>query len=136
MDLSGQGKDKYLIAAKGIQYLPAQWCVFNNEAKDLSSLAADIDYACSHGDCTSLGYGSQCNNLNSQGNISYAFNMYFQMTDQDVRACDFGGLAKIVNRNASQSGCLFPVQIISAGTRIAVAKAMFLSLLVAVLLFV
>ncbi|KAJ4808689.1 hypothetical protein LUZ62_021255 [Rhynchospora pubera] len=133
MDLSGLGNDKYLIAAKGIQYLPAQWCVFNNEAKNLSSLSADIDYACSLGDCTSLGYGSSCNNLNSEGNISYAFNMYFQMSDQDVRACDFRGLAKIVDRNASQKDCLFPVQIISAGTRTAVAKAMFLGLLAALL---
>ncbi|KAJ3686572.1 hypothetical protein LUZ61_015736 [Rhynchospora tenuis] len=133
MDLSGQGNNKYLIAAKGIQYLPAQWCVFNNEAKNLSTLSADINYACSLGDCTSLGYGSSCNNLNSEGNISYAFNMYFQMSDQDVRACDFRGLAKIVDRNASQNGCLFPVQIISAGTRTAVTKAMFLGLLAALL---
>jgi X8 domain len=133
MDLSGQGNDKYLKAAKGIQYLPAQWCVFNNEAKNLSDLASNIDYACSHGDCTSLGYGASCNDLNGEGNVSYAFNMYFQMTDQDVRACDFGGLAKIVDRNASQNGCLFPVQIISDGTRLVVAKAMLWGLLFAIL---
>ncbi|KAJ3692038.1 hypothetical protein LUZ60_012388 [Juncus effusus] len=133
MDLSGQGNDKYLIGAKGIQYLPAQWCIFNDEAKDLSTLAGNIDYACSNGDCTSLGYGSSCNHLSREGNISYAFNMYFQMSDQDVRACDFGGLAKIVNRNASQSGCLFPVQIVSAGERVVAVAAKALVLICFVL---
>ncbi|XP_072983065.1 glucan endo-1,3-beta-glucosidase 8-like isoform X1 [Typha latifolia] len=117
MDLSGQGHDKYLVGASGVQYLPAQWCVFNEEAKDLKALPANVGYACSNGDCTALGYGSSCDNLDKRGNISYAFNMYFQMQDQDVRACDFDGMAKITTKNASQNGCLFPVQIMSGAVR-------------------
>ncbi|CAA6666246.1 unnamed protein product [Spirodela intermedia] len=102
MDLHGRGRDRYLVAVKKVEYLPARWCVFNEEAKNLKQLAASVNYACSNGDCTSLGYGSSCNNLGARGNISYAFNMYFQMQDQDVRACDFQGLAKITPKNASR----------------------------------
>ncbi|XP_058074835.1 glucan endo-1,3-beta-glucosidase 8-like [Magnolia sinica] len=118
MDLSGHGHDKYLVRAKRVPYLPKQWCVLDESVKDLSALPANMDYACSHGDCTALGYGSSCNNLDANGNASYAFNMYFQILDQDVRACNFQGLAKITTKNASQGTCLFPIQIESAGERI------------------
>ncbi|XP_077245793.1 glucan endo-1,3-beta-glucosidase 8-like [Tasmannia lanceolata] len=117
MDLSGHGNDRYLVSAKGVEYLPDQWCVFKKNVKNLTALAANMDYACSLGDCTALGYGSSCNNLDTFGNISYAFNMYFQMQDQDVQACNFQGLAEITTKNASQGGCFFPVQIISAGEK-------------------
>ncbi|KAJ3692039.1 hypothetical protein LUZ60_012389 [Juncus effusus] len=127
MDLSEIRNHTYLTAVEGIAYLPAQWCVFNKKAKDHSNLAGEFDYACSKGDCTALGYKSSCNNLNKEGNISYAFNMYFQMSDQDVKVCDFGGLGKIEYRNASQNGCLFPVQILSTGVRtiVVVARTLF-----------
>ncbi|KAL2498699.1 O-Glycosyl hydrolase family 17 protein [Abeliophyllum distichum] len=70
-------------------------------------------------DCTSLNYPSSCNKLGSlQANISYAFNMYFQMQNQDVEACNFQGLAKIVKTNASTPECLFPLALQSAGTRL------------------
>ncbi|URE01040.1 glucan endo-1,3-beta-glucosidase [Musa troglodytarum] len=121
MDLSGKGNDKYLKRATGVQYLPEQWCVLNPDVKQLSALGPNLDYACSLSDCTALGYGSSCNNLDRGGNASYAFNMYFQMQDQDVRACDFEGLAVITTKNASRNGCLFPVQIVSAAGPAAVA---------------
>ncbi|GJN15054.1 hypothetical protein PR202_gb01941 [Eleusine coracana subsp. coracana] len=112
MDLGGNGR---LVGVKGVQYLPAQWCVFNKDAKDkYKNLPDSVNYACSNADCTPLGYGSSCNGLSHDGNISYAFNIYFQTMDQDVRACSFGGLAEITTTNASQGGCLFPVQILSA----------------------
>ncbi|TVU20473.1 hypothetical protein EJB05_36681, partial [Eragrostis curvula] len=112
MDVGGNGQP---IGVKGVQYLPAQWCVFNKDAKDkYKDLPASVNYACSNADCTPLGYGSSCNGLSHDGNISYAFNIYFQTMDQDVRACSFGGLAEITTTNASQGGCLFPVQILSA----------------------
>ncbi|MQM21096.1 hypothetical protein Taro_054129 [Colocasia esculenta] len=117
MDLTGKGNDKFWVPVKGVQYLPAQWCVFNDRAKDLKGLADNVNYACANGDCTALGYGCSCGDLDSRGNISYAFNMYFQMQDQDVMACDFDGLAKITQKNASQGSCLFPVQILSASQR-------------------
>lgn len=117
MDFTGKGNDKFPVAAKGIQYLPSQWCVLDRNIKNLSKVAPDIDYACANSDCTALGYGSSCNNLDIHGNISYAFNMYYQMQDQDVEACNFNGLAKVTTQNASQGTCLFPVQIVSKGER-------------------
>ncbi|CAM0909015.1 unnamed protein product [Alopecurus aequalis] len=119
MDLSGQGNDKLLVSVPGVEYLTQQWCVFDDEAKEKSKLPGNIQYACASGDCTALGYGCSCNGLNEKSNISYAFNMYFQMQDQDVRACEFDGLAKITDKNASTKGCLFPVQIVSAAGRAA-----------------
>ncbi|KAK2968684.1 hypothetical protein RJ640_013102 [Escallonia rubra] len=118
MDFSGNGNDKMPIGAKNVQYLPAQWCVFNKDIKNMSLVTNNIQYACSQSDCTSLNYGSICNNLDKAGNISYAFNMYFQMQNQDVEACDFQGLAKIVKQNASTSDCLFPIAIMSDGRRL------------------
>ncbi|KAL5975117.1 hypothetical protein ACLOJK_031796 [Asimina triloba] len=134
MDLSGEGKEKYLVAAKGVQYLPKQWCVLDEDSPNLNLLPTNMDYACTFGDCTSLGYGSSCNNLDLHGNASYAFNMYFQIQDQDVTACDFQGLAKITTKNASQGTCLFPIQIMNAGvpTR-SVPPAVIISVLAAVL---
>ncbi|CAK9157963.1 unnamed protein product [Ilex paraguariensis] len=95
-----------------------QWCVLNSDIKNMSLVPENVNYACSLSDCTSLIYGSTCNKLDVRGNVSYAFNMYFQMNNQDVEACDFQGLAKIVTRNASQGDCLFPIQIVSDGRRL------------------
>lgn len=139
MDFSGQGHDKLPIPAKGVVYLPSQWCVFDKENnKNMSLVAANVDYACSLADCSPLGYGSSCNNLDVYGNISYAFNIYFQMQDQDVEACNFRGLAKITTTNASRGGCLFPVQIESASEQLKLVSmastvAMLLLVMVALL---
>ncbi|PKA50940.1 Glucan endo-1,3-beta-glucosidase 8 [Apostasia shenzhenica] len=107
LDLDGDGRDELPAAAAGVQYLPAQWCVFQ--------IAERVNYACSNADCTPLSFGSSCAGMGLKGNLSYAFNIYFQTMDQDVRACDFDGMAKITGQNASHGGCLFPVQIISGG---------------------
>lgn len=132
IDLSGKTyTNKMPIGAKGVQYLPKQWCVFNKGAGDLSTVPADMDYACSRSDCTAMTYGSSCNHLDAHGNISYAFNMYFQVNDQDVTTCDFKGLAKIVSQNASTGSCLFPIQIVSSASKIeAAAAAMLVGLVV------
>ncbi|KAF7819300.1 glucan endo-1,3-beta-glucosidase 8 [Senna tora] len=111
MDLSGQGQNKMLIGAQNVNYLPQQWCMFNPDAKDLSTLADNINYACTFGDCTSLGYGSSCNMLDANGNASYAFNMYYQVQNQDDMACNFQGLAKLTTHNISQGNCNFIIQI-------------------------
>ncbi|KAG9456861.1 hypothetical protein H6P81_001369 [Aristolochia fimbriata] len=118
VDFTGRGNDRYLVGAKGVQYLEKKWCVFNKEAQDLSRLGNNVEYACSRGDCTALGYGSSCNGLDALANASYAFNMYFQIQDQDVEACVFEGLAKISSKNMSQGDCLFPIQIESGGERL------------------
>ncbi|KAL2320450.1 hypothetical protein Fmac_029419 [Flemingia macrophylla] len=112
MDLSGLNQNKFLIGAQNVKYLAARWCMFNPDAKDLSKLADNIDYACTFGDCTALGYGSSCNNLDANGNASYAFNMYFQVQNQNSVACNFQGLAKLTTSNISTPTCNFLIQIV------------------------
>jgi hypothetical protein len=51
-----------------------------------------------------------------------------------VRACDFDGLAKITDKNASTRGCLFPVQIISASGRAAPSALLLAPLLALVVM--
>ncbi|KAE9612516.1 putative glucan endo-1,3-beta-D-glucosidase [Lupinus albus] len=62
-------------------------------------------------DCTALGYGSSCNNLDANGNASYAFNMYYQVQNQNDLACNFEGLAMITTQNISTPTCNFIIQI-------------------------
>lgn len=113
MDLSGQGQNNLLVGAKDVKYLPQKWCMFNPGAKDLSKLSDNINYACTFSDCTALGYGSSCNSLDANGNASYAFNMYYQVKNQDELACNFQGLAQVTTQNISQGQCSFIVQIAS-----------------------
>ena len=116
IDLSGQGQNTLLVPAKGVTYLPQKWCMLNPNAADLTKLGDNIDYACTYSDCTSLGYGSSCNGLDSKGNASYAFNMFFQMKDQDELSCFFEGLATTTTQNISQGNCNFKVQIDSSSS--------------------
>jgi hypothetical protein len=126
LDLGGNGQ---LVGVKGVQYLAAQWCVFSKDAKDkYKDLPASVNYACSNADCTPLGYGSSC--------ISYAFNIYFQTMDQDVRFCSFEGLAEITTMNSSQEGCLFPVQILSAAGSLVPLSFLPVSLVLLVSVFI
>ncbi|XP_050213747.1 glucan endo-1,3-beta-glucosidase 8-like [Mercurialis annua] len=118
IDFSGQGQNKLLLGAQDVQYLPSRWCVFNPNAKDLSKLADNIDFACTFSDCTALGYGSSCNGLDANGNASYAFNMYYQVQKQDQMACNFQGLAMVTSQNLSQGTCNFIVQIASPSSLI------------------
>lgn len=111
MDLSGQGQNKMLIGASGVKYMPSQWCMLNPDAKDMSKLVDNIKYACTWSDCTALGYGSSCNNLDANGNASYAFNMYYQIKNQDELACGFQGLGKVTTQNLSQGQCSFIIQL-------------------------
>lgn len=116
MDLSGQLQDKYLMGAQNVNYLPHKWCMLRPDAKDLSKLGENINFACSWSDCTTLGYGSSCNGLDANGNASYAFNMYFQVKNQEDLACNFQGLAMVTDQNISQANCNFTVQIASSSS--------------------
>ena len=117
VDFSGQGEDKMPIEAKGVRYQDRKWCVLRpfDKSLNMSYLPGSLSYACALGDCTSLGAGCSCANLNESGNASYAFNSYFQMNDQSVEACDFKGLATIVTDDPSNGSCFFPIQIVSDG---------------------
>lgn len=117
LDPSGQGQNMLPVAAKGVQYLPQKWCVFNpNGGGDMSKLGDNINYACSRSDCTALGYGSTCNGLDANGNASFAFNMYFQVQNQMAQSCFFQGLAVETTQNPSTADCNFTIQIVSSAS--------------------
>ncbi|KAJ3680915.1 hypothetical protein LUZ60_015404 [Juncus effusus] len=113
IDLSGQGRAITLVLPKGVEYLSKTWCVIDPKAlsKAMSKLGEDITWACANSDCTALGYGSTCNGLDTNGNASYAFNMYFQMQSQAESSCDFGGIAMITKQDPSTPTCNFTIQI-------------------------
>ncbi|KAK4272303.1 hypothetical protein QN277_020878 [Acacia crassicarpa] len=134
MDLSGQNQNKLLVGAQNVKYQSSKWCMFNPDAKDLSKLADNINFACTYGDCTALGYGSSCNNLDANGNASYAFNMYYQVQNQDDMACNFQGLAKISEQNISTPTCNFVIQISSSSSLMSsLVASLFITLLSMVL---
>ncbi|XP_008463840.2 glucan endo-1,3-beta-glucosidase 9 isoform X1 [Cucumis melo] len=105
----GQGT-KNLVNAQNVEYLSPKWCVLNNN-KDLSNASASALEACSVADCTALAPGASCSNIGWPGNISYAFNSYYQQNDQRPESCDFQGLALITTIDPSNNYCRFPVQI-------------------------
>ncbi|XP_057763538.1 glucan endo-1,3-beta-glucosidase 5 [Arachis stenosperma] len=108
------GGGKSLVAAKGVKYLPKQWCVMSNQANPTDpSFADSISKACTYADCTSLSPGASCGNLDPRGNASYAFNMYYQTMDQRKDACNFNGLSAITTINPSppQGSCKFEIMI-------------------------
>ncbi|XP_049937183.1 glucan endo-1,3-beta-glucosidase 5-like [Nymphaea colorata] len=108
----GQGTSSQLIPAKGAKYMARKWCVFKPGANLTDSHVADsVSYACALSDCTSLVYGASCNNLDSRGNISYAFNMYYQKNNQVPIACDFNNLATVTTTDPSTGNCKFEIMI-------------------------
>lgn len=111
LDLSGNLENKGLSPVEGVKYMVRKWCVLDPKARNLDDLPENIDYACSHSDCTALGYGSSCNHLTLRGNASYAFNMYYQVNDQNPWDCDFYGLATVTDEDPSDGTCQFPVMI-------------------------
>uniref|UniRef100_A0A0E0KH03 glucan endo-1,3-beta-D-glucosidase n=1 Tax=Oryza punctata TaxID=4537 RepID=A0A0E0KH03_ORYPU len=125
MDLTGQGRNTALVAARGVAYLPRVWCVLNPRATPdaMSRIGDNVNYACTYADCTSLGYGSTCNGMDAAGNASYAFNAYFQVQNQVEESCGFQGLAVQTQQDPSTNACNFTIQIepsAAAGRRPAV----------------
>ncbi|XP_073146225.1 glucan endo-1,3-beta-glucosidase 9 [Henckelia pumila] len=104
-----QGSRK-LVNAQDVQYLSSKWCVINNN-KDLSNASAAALEACSAADCTEISSGGSCSNLSWPGNVSYAFNNYYQQHDQNEQSCDFSGLGLITTVDPSVDTCRFYVGI-------------------------
>nr|CAB3496205.1 unnamed protein product [Digitaria exilis] len=104
----GQGP-KSLKNVPDVEYLPSKWCVIDN--KDLSNVSSSFSAACSNGDCTALSPGGSCSGLGWPGNVSYAFNNYYQQHDQSEDSCNFNGLGLITTVDPSIDNCLFPLAI-------------------------
>ena len=99
-----------LVSAKNIHYLDRKWCVMKPSAKlDDPQVQLSVSYACSLADCTSLGYGTSCGNLDARGNISYAFNSYYQKNNQLDDACKFPNLSMITKSDPSVANCRFEI---------------------------
>ncbi|KAL6207280.1 hypothetical protein ACLB2K_024524 [Fragaria x ananassa] len=101
---------RQLINAKSVEYLPSRWCVAD-PARDLSAVESHMKLACSVADCTTLGYGGSCNGIGAKGNISYAFNSYYQVQMQKEQSCDFDGLGMVTFLDPSMGECRFLVGI-------------------------
>jgi hypothetical protein len=120
LDLRGVGRPAMPVPAKGVEYLPRRWCVLNPDAAaagDDDRLAGNVGYACGRADCTPLGYGCSCGGgaLDARGNASYAFNAYYQAQGQVESACDFQGLAVLVDKDPSLGACKFSVGVVGSG---------------------
>ncbi|CAH9147248.1 unnamed protein product [Cuscuta epithymum] len=116
IDFSGQGRDIYPWAAKGMVKMPSRWCIFNGDQSNLSKVDEQVKFACNKSDCSSLYFGSSCGNLNYTWNASYAFNMYYQSNNQELEngACNFAGLGALTPFDPSVGTCTFPVEILTA----------------------
>ncbi|KAM6585516.1 hypothetical protein CsatB_012518 [Cannabis sativa] len=102
--------NRFLKNAKNVEYLPSRWCVAN-PSRDLSDVANHMKLACSMADCTTLNYGGSCNELGAKGNISYAFNSYYQLQMQNLQSCDFDGLGMVTFLDPSVGQCRFLVGV-------------------------
>jgi hypothetical protein len=96
--------------AKDVPYLPPRWCVAN-PGENLNNVGNHLKLACTMADCTTLYYGGLCNAIGDKGNISYAFNSYYQLQRQDAKSCDFDGLGMITYLDPSVGECHFLVGI-------------------------
>ncbi|GAV70574.1 Glyco_hydro_17 domain-containing protein/X8 domain-containing protein [Cephalotus follicularis] len=102
--------NKLLNNAKNVEYLPSRWCVAN-PSRDLNDVANHMKLACGVADCTTLSYGGSCNGIGTKGNISYAFNSYYQLQMQSERSCDFDGLGLVTFLDPSIGECRFLVGV-------------------------
>eukprot|EP00257_Ricinus_communis_P020804 XP_015580137.1 glucan endo-1,3-beta-glucosidase 5 isoform X2 [Ricinus communis] len=106
-----------LVPATGVHYLSQQWCVMSPLASlDDPEVAPSVSYACANADCTALGYGTSCGSLDARGNISYAFNSYYQQNNQLESACKFPNVSVVTNKDPSSGDCKFRIMIQSTET--------------------
>ncbi|XP_041025207.1 glucan endo-1,3-beta-glucosidase 5-like [Juglans microcarpa x Juglans regia] len=102
--------NRLLKNARNVQYLPSRWCVAN-PSTDFSAVTNHMKLACSVADCTTLNYGGSCNGIGAKGNISYAFNSYYQLQMQNSQSCDFDGLGMVTFLDPSVGDCRFLVGV-------------------------
>ncbi|XP_058068627.1 glucan endo-1,3-beta-glucosidase 6 [Magnolia sinica] len=101
-----------LVSAKNVHYLSSRWCVLSPSASmDDPQVAPSVQYACENADCTSLGYGTSCVDLDTRGNISYAFNSYYQKFNQIDTACKFPNISMVTRTDPSTGNCRFGIMI-------------------------
>ncbi|GFZ21624.1 O-Glycosyl hydrolases family 17 protein [Actinidia rufa] len=101
-----------LIPARNVKYQEKKWCVMRPNAKlEDPQVPLSVSYACSLADCTRLGYGTSCGNLDARENISYAFNSYYQRNNQLDQACKFPNLSMVTKTDPTVGSCTFEIMI-------------------------
>ncbi|KAG8383479.1 hypothetical protein BUALT_Bualt04G0017600 [Buddleja alternifolia] len=101
-----------LIPARNVDYLERKWCIMKPNARlEDAQVAPSVSYACALADCMCLGYGTSCGNLNVEGNVSFAFNSYYQKNNQLDDACKFSGLGTVTRADPSVDSCRFDIMI-------------------------
>ncbi|KAF5728825.1 hypothetical protein HS088_TW21G00979 [Tripterygium wilfordii] len=121
--------NKLLKNANNVGYLPSRWCVAD-PAKDLSGVANHMKIACSVADCTTLNYGGSCNEIGAKGNISYAFNSFYQLQMQNAQSCDFDGLGIVTFQDPSVGECRFLVGVTGTSSSDFVAYQRWITILI------
>jgi len=96
------------VNAENVRYLSSRWCVANDN-HDLTNVSRHVEQACSTSDCTTLFSVGSCNHIGSLGNISYAFNSYYQFHNQSIGSCNFDDLGMITIVDPLIGDCRFLV---------------------------
>ncbi|CAH9129880.1 unnamed protein product [Cuscuta epithymum] len=101
-----------LAPVEGVKYQDRKWCIFDPKVKiNDHRVAKSVSDACGGGDCTRLGYQTSCGLLDVRGNISYAFNSFYQVHNQEDEACKFSGIGAVTRSDPRENGCIFEVMI-------------------------
>ncbi|KAM0053117.1 putative glucan endo-1,3-beta-D-glucosidase [Helianthus debilis subsp. tardiflorus] len=110
--LDAKDKNKKLVGAKNVTFQSKKWCILRSDVPhDKQKLNETMDYACEHADCSAFADGGSCSGLGECEMASYAFNSFFQMSNQSKDSCDFDGLATQVDKDPSKDQCKFNIQI-------------------------
>ncbi|KAF7836850.1 glucan endo-1,3-beta-glucosidase 5 [Senna tora] len=110
------GNGDKLVAAKGVKYMKKQWCVLSPNANIYDPKMKDNwNIACGTSTgCTSVGNGSSCGEVDDRTKASFAFNAFYQVTNQDNKeGCKFNGLTIVTDKDPSPSNgtCKFNVAL-------------------------
>ena len=109
------GNGKKLVPAKGVKYMKKQWCVlspkadiYNPKMKQNWKIACGVSTG-----CTSVSNGSSCEGLDNRTKASYAFNAFYQVTNQNKEGCKFNGLSIITDKDPSPPNgtCKFDIAL-------------------------
>lgn len=101
------------MATAVVHQTTATWCVAKSDASD-SDLQAALDWTCGQEtdqgnvDCSAINSDGQCYDPDTLGaHASYAFNAYFQKTNQAPEACNFNNCAQTTNTDPSSGTCSY-----------------------------
>ncbi|XP_061338158.1 glucan endo-1,3-beta-glucosidase 5-like [Gastrolobium bilobum] len=109
------GNGTKLVPSKGVKYMKKQWCVLSPKARlDDPKMNENWKIACGASTgCTSVTNGSACEWMDNRTKASYAFNAFYQVTNQNKDGCKFNGLSIITEKDPSppNATCKFDIAL-------------------------